>query len=92
MGLHFNSILPINPNFKPNYLLKRHKIIFFLILYLTRKFCHSVFFLKKKKKKKKKKNWSQSNESVEMVSFPPSIFGLRQQHFVIHMLASGDLG
>ena len=33
------------------------------------------------------------DEPVEMVSFPPSIFGLRfwlywQQHFVIHVLAS----
>ena len=37
------------------------------------------------------------DEPVEMVSFPPSIFGLRlwlylQQQFVIHVLASWDLG
>ena len=36
------------------------------------------------------------DEPVELVSFPPCIFGLRfwlylQQHFLIHVLASSDL-
>ena len=37
------------------------------------------------------------DEPVEMLSFPPSIFGSMvwlylQQHFVLHVLASSDLG